>query len=70
MRAGQGQLGIWIVDAQGKAVYGGPAPETLGAVGGEQVVLQAADGGRMRGLRVAMNDRILPGAQLTVAARR
>ncbi|KAG1529530.1 hypothetical protein G6F50_017936 [Rhizopus delemar] len=29
MRAGQGQLGIWSVDAQGKAVYGGPAPETL-----------------------------------------
>ncbi|WP_255469303.1 heavy metal sensor histidine kinase [Achromobacter sp. UMC46] len=67
MRAGQGQLGIWIVDAQGKAVYGGPAPETLDTVGGHQVVLQAADGGRMRGLRVAMNDRILPGAQLTVA---
>ncbi|KAG0937803.1 hypothetical protein G6F31_015546 [Rhizopus arrhizus] len=67
MRAGQGQLGIWIVDAQGKAVYGGPAPEPLDTVDGKQVVLQAADGGRMRGLRVAMNDRILPGAQLTVA---
>lgn len=68
MRAGQGQLGIWIVDAQGHAVYGGPPPETLGtAEDGRQVVLQAADGGRMRGLRVAMNDRILPGAELTVA---
>jgi len=68
MRAGQGQLGIWIVDAQGHAVYGGPAPETLGtADDGRQVVLQTADGGRMRGLRVAMNDRILPGAELTVA---
>lgn len=68
MRAGQGQLGIWIVDAQGHAVYGGPAPKTLGtADDGRQVVLQTADGGRMRGLRVAMNDRILPGAELTVA---
>lgn len=67
MRAGQGQLGIWIVDAQGHAVYGGPPPETLDMVNGRQVVLQTADGGRMRGLRVAMNDRILPGAQLTVA---
>jgi len=67
MRAGQGQLGIWIVDAQGNAVYGGALPETLDTVGGQQVVLQTADGGRMRGLRVAMNDRILPGAQLTVA---
>lgn len=68
MRAGQGQLGIWIVDAQGQTVYGGPAPETLDTLeGGKQVVLQTADGGRMRGLRVAMNDRILPGAQLTVA---
>ncbi|MBO1015310.1 heavy metal sensor histidine kinase [Achromobacter sp. SD115] len=67
MRAGQGQLGIWIVDAQGRSVYGGPAPETLTTGDGRQVVLQTADGGRMRGLRVAMNDRILPGAQLTVA---
>lgn len=67
MRAGQGQLGIWIVDAQGQAVYGGAAPETLETTGGRQVLLQTADGGRMRGLRVAMNDRILPGAQLTVA---
>ncbi|MEN4921595.1 heavy metal sensor histidine kinase [Achromobacter spanius] len=67
MRAGQGQLGIWIEDAQGNVVYGGPAPETLETTDGRQVVLQAPDGGRMRGLRVAMNDRILPGAQLTVA---
>lgn len=68
MRAGQGQLGIWIVDARGHAVYGGPPPDTLGtADDGRQVVLQTADGGRMRGLRVAMNDRILPGAELTVA---
>ena len=67
MRAGQGQLGIWIVDAHGRSVYGGPAPETLATSDGRQVVLQTADGGRMRGLRVAMNDRILPGAQLTVA---
>lgn len=67
MRAGQGQLGIWIVDAQGNAVYGGEAPDTLETMDGNQVVLQARDGGRMRGLRVAMNDRILPGAQLTVA---
>ncbi|MDQ6216229.1 heavy metal sensor histidine kinase [Achromobacter insolitus] len=67
MRAGEGQLGIWIVDAQGHAVYGGPPPETLETEDGRQVVLQTADGGRMRGLRVAMNDRILPGAALTVA---
>lgn len=67
MRAGEGQLGIWIVDAHGHSVYGGPAPETLATGDGRQVVLQTADGGRMRGLRVAMNDRILPGAQLTVA---
>jgi len=67
MRAGEGQLGIWIVDAHGHSVYGGPAPETLATEDGRQVVLQTADGGRMRGLRVAMNDRILPGAQLTVA---
>ncbi len=67
MRAGDGQLGIWIVDAHGHSVYGGPAPETLATGDGRQVVLQTADGGRMRGLRVAMNDRILPGAQLTVA---
>src|SRR6478752_9234192 len=67
MRAGQGQLGIWIEDAQGKAVYGGAAPETLETTDGRQVLLQTPDGGRMRGLRVAMNDRILPGAQLTVA---
>ncbi len=67
MRAGEGQLGIWIVDAHGHSVYGGPAPETLATGDGWQVVLQTADGGRMRGLRVAMNDRILPGAQLTVA---
>ncbi len=67
MRAGQGQLGIWILDAQGKAVYGGAAPETLETLPDRQVVLQAPDGGRMRGLRVDMNDRILPGAQLTVA---
>lgn len=67
MRAAEGQLGIWIVDAHGHAVYGGPAPETLATEDGRQVVLQTADGGRMRGLRVAMNDRILPGAQLTVA---
>ena len=67
MRTGQGQLGIWIVDAHGRSVYGGPAPETLATSDGRQVVLQTADGGRMRGLRVAMNDRILPGAQLTVA---
>ncbi len=67
MRAGQGQLGIWIVDAQGQAVYGGAAPETLETTDGRQVLLQTPDGGRMRGLRVAMNDRILPGAQLTVA---
>ena len=67
MRAGEGQLGIWIVDAHGHSVYGGSAPETLATGDGRQVVLQTADGGRMRGLRVAMNDRILPGAQLTVA---
>ncbi|WP_338880877.1 heavy metal sensor histidine kinase [Achromobacter veterisilvae] len=67
MRAGQGQLGIWILDAQGKVVYGGAAPETLETLPDRQVVLQAPDGGRMRGLRVDMNDRILPGAQLTVA---
>ncbi len=67
MRAGQGQLGIWIVDAQGQAVYGGAAPETLETTDGRQVLLQTPDGGRMRGLRVAVNDRILPGAQLTVA---
>ncbi|MGE8688134.1 MAG: heavy metal sensor histidine kinase [Achromobacter sp.] len=67
MRAGEGQLGIWIMDAQGKVVYGGGAPETLETLPGRQVVLQAPDGGRMRGLRVDMNDRILPGAQLTVA---
>lgn len=67
MRAGQGQLGIWIVDAQGKAVYGGTPPETLASPDGRQVLLETPDGGRMRGLRVAMNDRILPGAQLTVA---
>ncbi|WP_424919285.1 heavy metal sensor histidine kinase [Achromobacter animicus] len=67
MRAGQGQLGIWIVDAQGNAVYGGTPPETLASPDGRQVLLETPDGGRMRGLRVAMNDRILPGAQLTVA---
>ncbi|MCY1522795.1 Sensor kinase CusS [compost metagenome] len=67
MRAGEGQLGIWIMDAQGKVVYGGAAPETLEALPDRQVVLEAPDGGRMRGLRVNMNDRILPGAQLTVA---
>ncbi|WP_313624552.1 heavy metal sensor histidine kinase [Achromobacter sp.] len=67
MRAGQAQLSIWIQDAQGKVVYGGAAPETLETADGRQVVLQAPDGGRMRGLRVAMNDRILPGAHLTVA---
>nr|WP_092579957.1 heavy metal sensor histidine kinase [Achromobacter sp. NFACC18-2] len=67
MRAGQAQLGIWIEDAQGKVVYGGAAPETLESADGRQVLLQAPDGGRMRGLRVAMNDRILPGGQLTVA---
>ena len=47
MRAGEGQLGIWIVDAQGHAVYGGPPPETLETEDGRQVVLQTADGGRM-----------------------
>lgn len=67
MRAGEGQLGIWIMDAQGKVVYGSAAPETLETLPDRQVVLQAPDGGRMRGLRVDMNDRILPGAQLTVA---
>jgi len=67
MRAGQGQLGIWIEDAQGKAVYGGAPPETLASPDGRQVLLETPDGGRMRGLRVAMNDRLLPGAQLTVA---
>ncbi|WP_188589835.1 heavy metal sensor histidine kinase [Achromobacter denitrificans] len=67
MRADEGQLGIWIMDAQGKVVYGGTAPETLEVLPGRQVVLQTPDGGRMRGLRVDMNDRILPGAQLTVA---
>lgn len=68
MRAGQGQLGIWIVDAQGRSVYGGAPPQTLETgEDGRQVLLQTADGGRMRGLRVAMNDRILPGAALTVA---
>ncbi len=67
MRAGQGQLGIWIVDAKGQAVYGGAPPETLASPDGRQVLLETPDGGRMRGLRVAMNDRILPGAQLTVA---
>lgn len=67
MRAGQGQLGIWIVDAQGNAVYGGTPPEMLASPDGRQVLLETPDGGRMRGLRVAMNDRILPGAQLTVA---
>nr|WP_312433868.1 heavy metal sensor histidine kinase [Achromobacter sp.] len=67
MRAGQGQLGIWIEDAQGKTVYGGTPPETLASPDGRQVLLETPDGSRMRGLRVAMNDRILPGAQLTVA---
>lgn len=67
MRAGQGQLGIWIMEAGGKVVYGGAAPQTLETRPDRQVVLQAPDGGRMRGLRVDINDRILPGAQLTVA---
>lgn len=67
MRTGQSQLGIWIVDAQGHPVYGGDAPETLQTLPGRQVLLQLADGSRMRGLRVAVDDRILPGAQLTVA---
>ncbi|HAP27172.1 MAG TPA: two-component sensor histidine kinase, partial [Achromobacter sp.] len=67
MRTGQGQLGIWIEDAQGKTVYGGTPPETLASPDGRQVLLETPDGSRMRGLRVAMNDRILPGAQLTVA---
>ena len=67
MRAGQGQLGIWIKEAGGKVVYGGAAPQTLETRPDGQVVLQAPDGGRMRGLRVDINDRILPGAQLTVA---
>ncbi|PTN49994.1 two-component sensor histidine kinase, partial [Achromobacter xylosoxidans] len=44
MRAGEGQLGIWIVDAHGHSVYGGPAPETLATGDGRQVVLQTADG--------------------------
>ncbi|OFS34731.1 two-component sensor histidine kinase, partial [Achromobacter xylosoxidans] len=67
MRAGQSQLGIWIVDAQGHPVYGGAIPETLQVLPDRQVLLQQADGSRLRGLRVAVDDRILPGAQLTVA---
>lgn len=67
MRTGQSQLGIWIVDAQGHPVYGGDAPETLQTLPDRQVLLQLADGSRMRGLRVAVDDRILPGAHLTVA---
>ncbi len=67
MRTGQSQLGIWIVDAQGHPVYGGDAPETLQTLPDRQVLLQLADGSRMRGLRVAVDDRILSGAHLTVA---
>ena len=67
MRTGQSQLGIWIVDAQGHPVYGGDAPETLQTLPDRQVLLQLADGSRMRGLRVAVDDRATPRRAFTTA---
>lgn len=67
MRAGHGNLGIWIVDADGKLVYGDVLPTLISEMPGQEVLLENADGARMRGIRMALNDRLLPGATITVA---
>ena len=67
MRAGHGHLGIWIEDSRGRQVYGGEPPVILERLAGNEVELHAPDGSRMRGLRVALDERLAPGAVLTVA---
>jgi len=67
MRAGHGHLGIWIEDGRGALLYGGEPPRILQALPGREVVLQAADGARLRGLRMPLDERLAPGGQLTVA---
>ena len=66
MRAGHGHLGIWIEDSRGRQVYGGEPPVILERLAGNEVELHAPDGSRMR-LRVALDERLAPGAVLTVA---
>lgn len=66
MRAGHGHLGIWIEDSRGRQVYGGEPPVILERLAGNEVELHAPDGSRMRGLRVALDERLAPGAVLTV----
>ena len=66
MRAGHGHLGIWIEDSRGRQVYGGEPPVILERLAGNEVELHAPDGSRMRA-RVALDERLAPGAVLTVA---
>jgi two-component system heavy metal sensor histidine kinase CusS len=67
MRAGHGNLGIWIVDDQERAIYGAPLPTMLAHLPQQEILLQTQDGVRMRGMRLGLNDRLPPGAYITVA---
>lgn len=65
--AGHGQLRAWIIGADGRPHYGGPAPRVLRAGPGDEVLLETGDGQRMRGLRVALEAGPFDRAALTVA---
>lgn len=67
MRAGHGNLDIWINDAAGRPIYGQQAPRVLQTLPGQQLLLENAAGMRMRGLQVPLDTRSLPGARMIVA---
>jgi len=65
--AGHGYLRAWITGPDGRAGYGGTAPRVLETQAGGEVVVQADDGQRLRGLRVPLAAGPYAGAELTVA---
>jgi len=65
--AGHGYLRAWIIGADGQPRYGGAAPRILRALPDGEVLVQADDGQRLRGLRVALGGGPYAGTELTVA---
>jgi two-component system heavy metal sensor histidine kinase CusS len=64
---GHNNLKVWLIDTQGRTLYGEAPPQALRTLQGREVLLETANGTRMRALQVSVNSQAAPGALLTVA---
>lgn len=64
---GHPNLKVWLMDTDGRVLYGDVPPRSIQPSRGREVLLETATGARMRALQVPVRSQAAPDALLTVA---